>query len=151
MIGLVARFKLMIEYAGTLADQGQPEAQYVMGDLAQRGLGMPQDYAAAARWFRGAAERGLPAAQFNLGMLHRYGTGVPMDLVEAYAWLSLAAEGGHPEAAGARDLTAQRMTGSQVVTAQGLATERRQRAGLAARPPQPGQFGPPAGSPGDTP
>ena len=41
-----------------LAEVGDATSQYNLGYCCYRGEGMPQDYAAAARWFRKAAEQG---------------------------------------------------------------------------------------------
>ncbi len=117
-----------------LAEQGLGDAQLILGELHQKGIGTPLNYGEAARWLGAAAQQGEPEAQFQIGMMRRYGTGVSQDLVEAFAWLTLAAEANHPDAGAARDLTAQRMSGSQVVSAQNLANQR--RAALAAPPAQ---------------
>ena len=38
-----------------LAEQGDAQAQYRMGVLNREGLGVPQDFAEAVRWYRRAA------------------------------------------------------------------------------------------------
>lgn len=43
-----------------LAEQGQAEAQYMLGYLYLRGEGAPQDYVQAHKWFNLAASRGKP-------------------------------------------------------------------------------------------
>jgi len=48
-----------------------------------RGLGVPQDYSAAADWFRKAAELGHAGAQNSLGYSYYYGEGISQDYVEA--------------------------------------------------------------------
>jgi TPR repeat protein len=62
-----------------LAEHGDTDAQSRLGALYYNGEGVPQDYAAAAKWFRLAAEQGNPEAQNNLGMLYADGTGVTQD------------------------------------------------------------------------
>ncbi|MFQ5973364.1 MAG: peptidoglycan-binding protein, partial [Alphaproteobacteria bacterium] len=108
-----------------LAEQGLADAQLILGELNQRGLGVAQDNQEAVRWFRAAAEQGLPQAQFNLGMAYRYGSGVGQDLREAYAWLTLAADAGLDDAKAARELTARRMSASELAAARALVAERR--------------------------
>jgi TPR repeat protein len=41
-----------------LADQGDADAQFNLGVMYDRGDGIPQDYAEAAKWHRLAAEQG---------------------------------------------------------------------------------------------
>ena len=62
-----------------LAEQGDAEAQYRLGRLYTKGLGVPQDYTQAADLYRKAAEQGNAAAQRNLGWLYTKGLGVPQD------------------------------------------------------------------------
>lgn len=73
-------------------------AQYNLGALYGRGLGVPQDYAQAAYWYRKAAEQGLAGAQFLLGNAYDKGEGVPQDYAQAAIWYRKAAEQGFPEA-----------------------------------------------------
>ena len=47
------------------------------------GLGVPQDYAEALKWFRRAAEQNDAAAQTNLGVMYDFGHGVVRDYAEA--------------------------------------------------------------------
>jgi thiol-disulfide isomerase/thioredoxin len=80
------------------AEQGDPEAQSQLGDLYQRGNGVPEDAAEAGAWFRRAAGQGYADAQFRLGFVYSNGEGVPPDDVESLAWFSRAAEQGHDAA-----------------------------------------------------
>jgi TPR repeat protein len=54
-----------------------PNAQYNLGVLYDKGRGVSQDYAEAARWYRLAADQEHAWAQYNLGVLYREGHGVP--------------------------------------------------------------------------
>ena len=56
-----------------------------------KGLGVPQDYQEAVRWFRAAAEQGEAKAQYNLGLMYYQGEGVLEDFVQAHMWANLAA------------------------------------------------------------
>ena len=80
------------------ADQGLPLAQLFLGVMYVNGLGVPQDDAEAARWFRLAADQGHAGAQFNLGFSYDRGEGVPRDDVEAVRWYRLAADQGDAHA-----------------------------------------------------
>ncbi len=48
-----------------LAEQGDAKAQFMLGTMYRKGLGVPQDHARAARWYRKAAEQGVAKAQFR--------------------------------------------------------------------------------------
>src|SRR4051812_39033386 len=50
-----------------MAENGDAVAQYYLGDLYDKGRGVPQDYAEATKWYRRSAEQGLPLAQHLLG------------------------------------------------------------------------------------
>ncbi|MGH7354290.1 MAG: caspase family protein [Candidatus Rokuibacteriota bacterium] len=69
-----------------LADQGDPAAQTYLGEIYEKGLGVPPDYQAAAQWYRKAADKGFPRAAMNLGSLYEQGLGVPKDPVQALTW-----------------------------------------------------------------
>jgi TPR repeat protein len=59
-----------------------------------RGLGVTQDYAEAAKWYRRAAEQGNAPSQIPLGSMYLQGQGVLQDYTEALKWFRLAAEHG---------------------------------------------------------
>lgn len=77
------------------AQAGDAEAQYYLGVLHAKGLGVERNPATAASWFRKSAEQGNVEAQFNLGTLYGRGAGVPKDDRLAAGWLHKAAESGH--------------------------------------------------------
>jgi hypothetical protein len=54
------------------------------------GLGVPQDYKIAVKWFRLAAEQGDATAQDSLGVMYAKGHGVPQDDKTAAKWFRLA-------------------------------------------------------------
>ena len=68
-------------------------AQGRLGTLYDFGLGVPQDYVQAAKWFDKAAARGNAEAQWALGNQYARGMGVPQDNVLSYMWYSLAVQG----------------------------------------------------------
>ena len=74
------------------AASGKLPAQLSLGGLYFDGLGVPQDYAQAASWYRKAAEQGNDGAQYKLGVLYCYGLGVPQDYTQAAAWWRKATE-----------------------------------------------------------
>jgi TPR repeat protein len=75
-----------------LADQDNTYAQYNLGIMYARGLGVTQDFVEAMRWDRLAAEKGLAAAQYDVGTMYRLGWGVARDDAEAVNWFRRAAD-----------------------------------------------------------
>lgn len=78
----------------SLAEQGDAEAQLILGSMYDTGLGVSQDYIEAVKWYRMAAERGNAKAQSKLGSMYDIGLGVSQDYMEAVKWWRLAAEQG---------------------------------------------------------
>ena len=81
-----------------LADQGNAEAQDMLGTMYVVGEGVPKDYSEAVKWYRRAADQGNADAQSHLGLMYHNGLGVPQDYVEAMKWCRLAADQGNAEA-----------------------------------------------------
>lgn len=66
------------------AESGDPVAQTYVGEIYEKGLGLPgPDYAMAASWYGKAAGRGYSPAQTSLGSLYERGLGVPTDKAKA--------------------------------------------------------------------
>lgn len=66
------------------AQAGDPVAQTYLGEIYEKGLGLPApDHAAAVSWYRQAAEQGYAPAQTALGSLYERGLGVPADKTKA--------------------------------------------------------------------
>ena len=78
-----------------LAEDGDADAQAMIGFLYATGRGFAQDYVEAARWYRLAAEQGNADAQSRTGFFQYTGQGVPQDYEEALRWYRLAAEQGN--------------------------------------------------------
>ncbi len=68
------------------AKQGNAEAQAYVGEIYEKGLGLPADYKAAFVWYSRAAEQNNSRAQINLGYLYEKGLGVPRDMLKALNW-----------------------------------------------------------------
>jgi len=77
-----------------LAEQGDPDAQFNLGQAYRLGRGVQTNLAAAKSWFERAAARGHVDAQTTLGLL-LFQNGAQ---AEALKWLKLAAEQGEPRA-----------------------------------------------------
>ena len=84
-------YRTALDLISPLAEQGNADAQFMLGRMYDSGHGVPKDYAAAVAWWRRAANQGNTQAQVNLGYMYRLGQGVPQDDVQAHVWLSLAA------------------------------------------------------------
>jgi uncharacterized protein len=84
-----------IRFFRPLADQGIGDAQYNLGLMYDKGLGVRADPASAANWYRKAANLGVADAQYDLGILYAEGRGVPRDYAAAFGWLQKAADQGN--------------------------------------------------------
>ncbi|MET0533548.1 MAG: caspase family protein [Steroidobacter sp.] len=65
------------------AEGGDLEAQTNVGEIYERGLGVPPNYEAAATWYQKAADKNYARALFNLGTLYEQGLGVQQDGLKA--------------------------------------------------------------------
>lgn len=81
-----------------LANKGDANAQYDLGVSYDNGLGVPKNYATAAKWYQKAADQGFVYAQYNLGVLYDNGLGVPKNNTIAVKWYQKAADQGNVEA-----------------------------------------------------
>lgn len=73
------------------AEAGDAEAANQVGEIYERGLGVPPDYDTAARWYLQAAEDGNTRAQINLAHLYERGFGVEQSLHDSLLWYRRAA------------------------------------------------------------
>lgn len=80
------------------AEQGDAEAQFILGVIYYNGSVVVPDAGRAAEWFRKAADQGHVRAQASLGYLYLEGIGTPKDEARGIALLREAAERGHPSA-----------------------------------------------------
>jgi TPR repeat protein len=81
-----------------LAEQGNADAQAMLGAMYIVGQGVTQDYKVGFQWSKLAAEQGSAGAQGVLGALYVNGQGVTVDHKAAYEWFKKAAEQGFAEA-----------------------------------------------------
>lgn len=80
------------------AEDGSVRSGYMLGYLAQHGLGRPWSFREAAERYRVAAEAGLADAQLALGELYLEGLGVEPDAGVGAEWVRRAAEAGQRQA-----------------------------------------------------
>lgn len=83
----------------TLAEEGDAEAEFWLGDMYLSGDGVPQDNAQALMWLGRSAEHGKTVAGWLLGQvydggLQHLGIDVPEDTALAVEWYATAAEAG---------------------------------------------------------
>ena len=81
-----------------LAEQGDADAQIILGFMYTLGRGVAKNDAEAVRWYRLAAAQGKAHAQLSLGNMYNEGRGVPKSVAEAVRWYRLAAEQGYARA-----------------------------------------------------
>lgn len=77
-----------------LADEGNRDALFNMGQLYRMGKGVPRDPVMAEYFYRKAADKGHLAAQGNLGTLYYFGFEDSPRVASAIRWWQQAAKGG---------------------------------------------------------
>ncbi|MBU2712275.1 tetratricopeptide repeat protein [Zooshikella harenae] len=80
------------------ANQGNPEAQFLLGELYLIGQVIPQDYNKAKHWFEQASTNGHAKAQYQLAFMYYRGEGMKQDYTQAYIMMKMAAVNGYTEA-----------------------------------------------------
>jgi TPR repeat protein len=86
-----------------LAEQGDANAQFRLGEMYDLGRGVPRDYAQAAVWYRRAAEQGVAIAQHDLARMYEVGDGLTVSeysLTAAASWYRRAAVQGYKPSQG---------------------------------------------------
>ena len=86
--------KSLFETTKASAEGGDPEAQFKLGLMHDKGDGAPLNRVEAARWWRKAVEQQHARAQFQLSLALETGQGVVANEAESLQWLHAAAEGG---------------------------------------------------------
>jgi len=104
-----------------VANEGNREAQSLLGEMYAFGQGVPQDYARGIKWLLLAAEQNEPKAQYKLGMMNMYGQGFTRDFGRAAMWFILANASGHAKAKKQLTVVSEELTPTQIATAQRLA------------------------------
>ena len=78
-----------------LAESGQAEAQYTLGQMYRYGRGFVPSMPEALPLLQKAAEANYPPAQVAMGQLYANGEGVEQNLQTALTWLRKAADSGN--------------------------------------------------------
>ncbi|MFZ0035421.1 MAG: tetratricopeptide repeat protein [Sedimentisphaerales bacterium] len=77
------------------AEQGDPNAQFKLGDMYWIGKEVPHNFQQALKWYEKAAEQGHSEAQYTCGLIYLYGnkeTGFPKNYQQAIKWFVKASE-----------------------------------------------------------
>jgi len=90
-------YKKALEILRPLAEQGNSQAQALLGVMYDNGQGVDKDPKAALQWNLKAAEQGLPVAQHDVGVRYFQGMGVEQNYQEAAKWWEQAANAGLPD------------------------------------------------------
>jgi TPR repeat protein len=91
-------FKRALIYWRPLAEAGNLDAQYHLGNMFLNGQGVTVDWSEAGKWFRASAEQGDVGAQYLIGEMNLKGMGMVRDYQKAGNWFKKAAEQGYPDA-----------------------------------------------------
>jgi len=81
-----------LEETRVLAEQGDPIAQYELGEVYEFGEGVVQNDEEAFNWYLRAAEQELAEAQNRVGLAYQFGWYVLQSYNEAIRWYRLSAE-----------------------------------------------------------
>jgi len=107
------------------AEQGLPDAQFLLASSLRFGHGVAKNEFESASWMRRAAEQGHGFAQSSLADLYYFGRGVPQDYFKAYLWAEVAATNLPPDGRDSiyesLDQYSERLTPSQIIDAKRLA------------------------------
>ncbi|PJK29024.1 tetratricopeptide repeat protein [Minwuia thermotolerans] len=77
------------------AEAGIDRGQNLLGELYRDGVGVPQDFATALKYFDLAAQQEFPLAYYNASVIYRDGVGVEKNTEKGLEYLKRAADMGH--------------------------------------------------------
>ncbi|MEM7169280.1 MAG: tetratricopeptide repeat protein [Pseudomonadota bacterium] len=117
-----------LSYLAERAEEGDPEAQFVLGTLFRYGQGLEKSLPEALRWWTMAAEHGSVGAQFALGDIYSGGYKLERDYVLSYMWFDIIAQQTDnelfaPVAQSTRDALLAHMTDAQVAKAKQMSAD----------------------------
>lgn len=85
-------YKAALEILHSLAENGDPEAQYQLAVCYVKGYGVEKSDTEASSWLRKAAESGHELSLYSLGQQYEEGHGVAIDEKQAAKWYKKAAD-----------------------------------------------------------
>lgn len=74
------------------AEQGDPGAQYAVGEMYEKGKGAVKDIGKAFDWYLKAAKQNNTKAAYRVGLFYYEGNVVKLDYDEALSWFTKSAE-----------------------------------------------------------
>ncbi|MFM5782385.1 tetratricopeptide repeat protein [Aeromonas caviae] len=74
------------------AEDGDPKAQFKLGQKYRLGQGLTKSDSMAVEWYRKSAEQNYPSGQNAMGQMCRHGLGVEQNYSEAITWFQKAIE-----------------------------------------------------------
>jgi len=80
------------------AEKGDPEIQYDIGEMYERGKGTAKDTQKAFTWYSRAASQGNTKAAYKVGFAYLKGIGVAENGNKALKWMSIASDKGYVRA-----------------------------------------------------
>jgi hypothetical protein len=92
------RYTEAFDIWSALAEAGDARAEFAIGNLYFRGLGVERNPQKSIEWYGRSALQGFAPAQFNLGNAYKHGRGVAKNDSLANKWWHKAAEQGVPSA-----------------------------------------------------
>lgn len=89
---IMRKREITFKYLKISADQGDTEAQYMIGYCYEKGEGVEPSWSQASKYYRLAAEKGSYVAQYLLGNLYKWGLGVEQSKEESLKYYELSAD-----------------------------------------------------------
>jgi uncharacterized protein len=96
--GVVKDVNLAAFWFQKAAELGFTEAEFIMGVLADKGIGVQKSVPKSIEWYKKAIAKNHTKAQFNLGLILYEGFGVTKDPTQAVDLFQKAAQQGEPQA-----------------------------------------------------
>lgn len=90
-------YECAVDHWYSLASAGNAEAQFAIGRMYWRGIGVEKDYAAALAWYEQAADASYEPALLALGEAYTAGEGILPLPKKTYYWYKQAAQRGSAE------------------------------------------------------
>ena len=84
----------LVEQEKVLAEDGDIESQFNLGQRFFKGFEVKKNYAEAVKWWEKAGNNGHGRAMFNVGYCYSQGIGVKQDHKAAIQWYEKAANAG---------------------------------------------------------
>jgi len=91
-------YKTAFSLFSVLANQGAIEAQYDLGWMYYKGLGIEKNIEQSLVWYKRAGEKGVLKAQLNLASIYLKGIEVKQNYIKASTWWLKAAMQGNAQA-----------------------------------------------------